>query len=568
MSDAGPAALLAMRAGELAALESAALVLSATLDDADLIATNDRLELLHDQVWRLSALLHTCSGEGAVERAAADFAKINNALSHLRRRARDQMRRADLAKLRPAIPQLARSHRPDVQSVLDLCLGDLERFDDLWPLMDLLIARLATDDSGPERKLGYEPSELTPLLSQLCDQASDLFAPAAPDAVAAFEAGAADVEAAADFGELEQVIHRIYDFKHELGMKVLLPEVLRSSVIYNMTVANRVDALRRHDGEVIASIDMDLDFLDEKKKPAAPAPAASTSPYEHAGMVAITASLRARLGQGEDPDPSGAAGVIAAGADFSKLTEADRAVLLGSCETAPPEALLPLIVVGLIVAQKERIESELAVLGIDRRALEEEWVPEVRKALRAELRYLIHSGRYGDTRGPSGTLSRLLPLWATSTASRKRAAAPVPIRTIAADAIYLRASIPERRRKRGRVARPWLIAPLLLLAALLVARVALGPLDMARPLEEAEIQAISTHIGSAERGRFGYGPHLAGVLEASWYWMTPRQQYRAALQVAYRLREAGVSSAILYGRERQPVILMRHGNLIAPVAPR
>ncbi len=567
MSDAGPAALLAMRAGELAALESAALVLSATLNDTDLIATNDRLELLHDQVWRLSALLHTCSGEGAVERAAADFAKINNALSHLRRRARDQMRLVDLAKLRPAIPQLARSHRTDVVSVLDLCLGDLERFDDLWPLIDLLIARLATDDVGPERKLGYEPSELTPLLSQLCDQASDLFAPAAQDAVAAFEAGAADVEAAGDFGELEQVIHRIYDFKHELGMKVLLPEVLRSSVIYNMTVANRVDALHRDDGEVIASLDMDLDFLDEKK-PAAPAPAASTSPYEHAGMVAITASLRARLGQGEDPDPGGAAGVIAAGADFSKLSEDDRAVLLGSCEAAPPEALLPLIVVGLIVAQKERIESELAVLGIDRRALEEEWVPEVRKALRAELRYLIHSGRYAETRGPSGTLSRLLPLWATSTASRKRAAAPVPIRTIAADAIDLRASITERRRKRRRVARPWLIAPLLLLAALLVGRVALGPLDMTRPLEEAEIQAISAHIGSAERGRFGYGPHLAGVLEASWYWMTPRQQYRAALQIAYRLREAGVSSAILYGRQRQPVILMQHGNLIAPVAPR
>ena len=110
--------------------------------------------------------------------------------------------------------------------------------------------------------------------------------------------------------------------------------------------------------------------------------------------------------------------------------------------------------------------------------------------------------------------------------------------------------------------------PLLLLAALLVGRVALGPLDMTRPLEEAEIQAISTHIGSAERGRFGYGPHLAGFLEASWYWMTPRQQYRAALQIAYRLREAGVSSAILYGKQRQPVILMRHGNLIAPVAPR
>ena len=568
MSDAGPAALLAMRAGELAALESAALVLAATLDDADLIATNDRLELLHDQVWRLSALLHTCSGEGAVERAAADFAKINNALSHLRRRARDQMRRADLARLRPAIPQLARSHRTDVVSVLDLCLGDLERFDDLWPLIDLLIARLATDDVGPERKLGYEPSELTPLLSQLCDQASDLFAPAAGDAVATFTTGAADVEAAGDFGELEQVIHRIYDFKHELGMKVLLPEVLRSSVIYNMTVANRVDALHRDDGVMIASLDMDPDFLNEKKKPAAPAPAASTSPYEHAGMVAITASLRARLGQGEDPDPGGAAGVIAAGADFSKLSDDDREVLLGSCEPAPPEALLPLIVVGLIVAQRERIESELAVLGIDRRALEEEWVPEVRKALRAELRYLIHSGRYGETRGPSGTLSRLLPLWATSTASRKRAAAPVPIRTIAADAIDLRASIPERRRKRRRVARPWVIAPLLLLATLLVARVALGPLDMVRPLEEAEIQAISAHIDSAERGRFGYGPHLAGFLEASWYWMTPRQQYRAALQIAYRLREAGVSSAILYGKERQPVILMRHGNLIAPVAPR
>jgi len=575
---ASPEAFLASRAQELAVLESAALVLSPALDDSDLLAYNEQFEALHEQIDGLSALLESEGVEAIAERAAAEFAEIGSALSSLLLRTRDQLLQTDLSKLRPAIPQLARSHRPDVESVLDLCLGDLESFDDLWPLTDLLIGRLATNDDGKVRKLRVEPSQITPRLTEVCDQAAKLFPAAATQAVATFEKAIADLKAAEALEDLEPIIERLFSFKQNLGMRVLLPEILRAAVLYNMAVANRIDAIHLgvvdEDGdEILESVELDLDFIDEEQKKQAQREETVRRPrasmYEHEGLVALTAAIRARLGEGQGPD--GPARVIAAGADLSKLEESDREILLGTFEGTPPESLLPLLVVGLVVGQVERIGSELALLGIDPEVLEDEWVPEVRNTLRAEVRDLIRRGHYEETRGPSQALTRLLPIWQASDAARRRAARPVAVHNVSTDGIDLRSLIDaaQNQHKVRRVwgAKTWLAVGLAVVALVMVGRVAIGPMTSIRLLDETELHQVSPHLDSGQRDQFGYGSAMVAKLDASWHGLDADQQYREASEIARKLRAEGVTEVVLIDAKQRLQVRISNGRVISPERP-
>lgn len=572
-SAASPEAFLATRASELGELEAAALILSPILSDDELRSYDAQFEALHERIDALSSLLSGSDDFLTIaERAAAEFADVGSALSELLQRTQALIPEADLAKLRPAVRQFCATNRSDVATVLDLCLRNLDAFDDFWPLIDLIVGRLSTADCDGKAGLSTEPHKLTARLEEACAATSRMLPGATGAAAGVFQLAIEEVEAADTLEDLEPIVERVFNHKQSLGRKVLLPGVLRSSVLYNVSVANRVDALHRKDGELIESVEMDLGYVeeaDEKHAAEEDARRLKTSVFEHAGVEKLEAALCARI-QGTD-GPKGPARMIAAGCDLSKLRAEDRTALLAPGTDDDLAALPRLLLIGLVVEQFPRIESELAGLGIDPDELADEWVPEVRGALRTQLRELIRAGRYAETRAPSGALSRLLPIWAISENARARGAKRVAVYYVATDGIDLRALLAASRDDR-RVKRLWgfrdvLAASLLMIAIVMVGRVVVGPETSLKLLDRNDLAAFSEHLETAQRTDYGYGDAMAGRFADSWHELDAREQYERAWQIANDLRADGVLNVLLLDSDRRLQLQLAGGRLIYPKRP-
>lgn len=573
-SAASPEAFLEARSQELAQLEASALVLSPILTDDELRAYNERLEALHERIDALSALLSSSSDDFLVvaERAAAEFADLGAALAELLQQTRALIPEADLSKLRPAVRQFCATNRADVESVLDLCLRDLDAFDDFWPLIDMIVGRLCAPRDDGEALLSAEPHHLTPRIAEVCGETCELFPGATGPAASVFRRAIEEVEAARELHDLEPIVERVFKHKQSLGRKVLLPAVLRGSVLYNLAVKRRVAELHPIDDELIASVEMGLGYMDEADAARAAEEAdrrPRTSVFEHEGLGEIEAALALRLRGAAAAH--GPARIIAAGCDLSKLEEADREALLASRLDNDLPALPRLLVVGLVLEQLERIGAELERLSIDPDELADEWVPEVRGALRTQTRELIRAGRYAATRPGCEALSRLLPIWATSDRARARGARRVAVYSVATDGIDLRALL-EACNDDRRIVRPWgfrhiLAASLLMIAIVSVGRVVIGPETNVKTLGPADLAAFSEYLESAQRTGNGYGDAMAGRMSASWETLDEREQWERAMRLALDLRKAGVQHVLLLDGSKRLRIKISGGRLSFPTKP-
>ncbi len=275
-----PHIALEKRARDLTTVEAAVLVISPALDDADLFSYYEQFETLHERIDALSSLLgQTEDLESVAERASADFAELGSGLGALLQKLRTQIREVDVSRLRPVVRKLCETNRSDVEALLDLCLDDPDEFEALWPLTDLLIGRLATGQEDGKGVMMHDPSRLTPRLWEVCQQVAERLPSAATSVSPVFFEALSEVDAADALEDLEITIERIYTFKATLGDKRLLPGVLRSSVLYNIAVANRIDFLHDdEEGELIACVDLDLDDLDAAEEPKSQRPLAAKAP--------------------------------------------------------------------------------------------------------------------------------------------------------------------------------------------------------------------------------------------------------------------------------------------------
>ncbi len=228
-----------------------------------------------------------------------------------------------------------------------------------------------------------------------------------------------------------------------------------------------------------------------------------------------------------------------------------------------------MLIVGLTLAQRPRIDAALTQLDIDLDILEDEWVPEVRSTLRAQIRELIRAGRYDDTRAPSESLTRLLPFWVTSDNARRKTARPVARYTVSADAIDLRGllSQPKPRRRLTWGGKGLFAAALAIVAIMMTASAVLGPGKTVHILKSAELAEISPHLSSAQRSQFGYGSAMAGKLGDDWHDLDEQQQYERALKIAAQLRTRGVREVVLSDAERRLQIQISGGKLRYPERP-
>jgi hypothetical protein len=568
-----PHVALEAHARELTMVEGAVLALSPSLEGEDLFRYNEELEQLHERIDGLSALLgHEHDLDAVAERAAAEFAELGSALDALRREIRAAIRGADISLLRLAADRLCESRRVDVEALLDMCLCDL---DELWPLIDLLICRLARGDEDGKCVMARDPSRLTRRVREVCQRTAEQLG---EDKQAAlhFSDAVSELDEAPDLDELKAVIDRHRRFKESLGRKRLLPGVLRSSVLYSLAVSSRIEALAEDDGELLASLDVDLDELDAPpmlrrlvvqplRQPAEP----QTPPIEdHAGFRAIREALRARLASSTgEPGP---AWTIATGADLAKLEETDCGAFSADEASLATPGLVAMIVVGLTAAQRPHIDAELAALEIEPELLEDHWVPEVRAKLRAQIRDLILAGRYKESRTPSEALSRLLPVWAISDGARRRAARPAVQPSISTDLLDLRGIIDETERSKSRrsLGGPALFATLLAITAtVMVGRVMVGPMTSAHVLESEELAEISSHLTRAQRDQFGFGRSLFAKVDADWNTLDERQQFKRALEMTRKLRAAGVYNAVISDERKRMRIHIQGGLLHYPEDP-
>lgn len=570
-----PQVALEARARELTTLEAAVLVLSPSLEDATLLSCNEELERLHERVDGISSLLGHPDPESVAERAAFEFVELAAALDDLLREIRNRILDADLGPLRLSADRLCETRRADVEALLEVCLYDLEELDEPWQLIDLLVGRLATGEENGQRVMIRDPSRLTPRISEACQQAAEQLGEDAKASLHFYNA-VSEVDAANDLDELELVIERHYSFKESLGRKRLLPGVLRSSVLYNISVANRVDALAELDEDLGTLFEIDLGELDapptQRRLVVQPQRALAQPDVpplaEHAGFQAIHLALRTRLvSSTAKPGP---AWTIAMGADLSKLEEADREALCADEQSLATPGLPAMLVVGLTVAQRPRIDAELAALEIEPDVLEDHWVLEVRGTLRAQVRDLIRAGRYEESRATSEALTRLLPVWATSDGARRNAARPVVQPSISTDALDLRSALiaPERRKTRRTLGlRPLLAAAVTCIAIVMVGRVLVGPARTVHLLDREELNAISSHLTAAQRDQLGYGSAMFGKIDADWDSLDEQEQYKRALEMASRLRANGVQNVVISDGQKRLRIQIQGGQLLFPDEP-
>lgn len=184
------------------------------------------------------------------------LADIDGDLDALDRALESLVAETPLPQFRANLPSIARSNRAETMALLDFCLATPERRNHHLSLIDYIITLLSSERVGNARCLRSDPAMASPGLSVL----SDLLAARYDDS----ESGKAFRQASyevLDANDVVSVVERMRAVKLQLGEAILVPEVLRCVVSYNLAVSNRLEVLLDADRALDRGIATTLESL-------------------------------------------------------------------------------------------------------------------------------------------------------------------------------------------------------------------------------------------------------------------------------------------------------------------
>jgi hypothetical protein len=500
---------------------------------------------------------------------------LDNAAGELRSLAQG----LNFSELRAALPGVRKSKPHEVEALLDLFLVDEEMAVGALSIVEYVATLLSTDHSGSERVLASDPVSATPRLRAVCE------AVAVPDPavirshVEAFEEALLEV---ARTDAMEPLILRMRQRKAEIGRLLLVPELFRKAVDYNLTVSNRLDDLLEAE-RTLAHLDLETATADESAVPAEETGASGkhSEERERSAIREIGATLADRV---QRRPVTGPAATLVETLDLSLLNGKERQVL-GSGELEPEgELQRSVILLGLLSRSDEEADARLSDLGLPRERITGHWVPAFDTAIQKAIADQLRDNAYAEAKALSQLRSK--HLYRVVEAERNAAGAKVPPVRHEAERLGRPAPVgspgsepapsPSRRRSRratlrapGR-GRQWVrrIAIGVGLGAAAVAAAlhfqAGNDVRSAHLLSPADLTTVSRYLDSAYRDGHGHGPTFFGTLSPQWNALSARAQREEAMRLGLDLARSGVDQVMLFDRKRALRVHYAGGDLLFP----
>ena len=277
----------------------------------------------------------------------------------------------------------------------------------------------AGSGSGPV--LASDPVSVTPRLREVCE------AVAVPDAAVirshleAFESAILEV---ARTDEMEPLILRMRQRKAEIGGLLLVPELFRKAVDYNLTVSRRLDDLLEAE-RTLAHLDLETATGDG----AVPGGEKATSrkPSEERQRAAVR-EIETTLAQRLQRRPViGPAAPVVEMLDLSPLNPRERQILASGELEPEDEIQRSVILLGLLARTSEETDGPLSHLGLPRECITEQWVPTLDEAIQKAIAERLKENAYTEAKALSQLRSKhLYRMIEAERSGRRPTGAPAP----------------------------------------------------------------------------------------------------------------------------------------------
>jgi hypothetical protein len=275
-----------------------------------------------------------------------------------------------IPQLRATLPEVRDESPDEIAALIDVCLDALEQRPDLWAVIEYLVTLLASTATGRRREVTTDPTTLTELLHKRCSLAG----PADGMGLEALRGDLLDaVDELDNAVELAPILDRLRARKDEHREALLVPDVLRALVAYNVAVGNRLATL--------LGAEKALDDADPVDGPLdAPTPAQVSTVLAHAGVRALQRGIAAQA-NGIPVEP-GAVFRIVGAIGMDRIDARESNLLLAEQRTASEEIVVAALVLGLLDERIERVaEEDIDELLLDRARLDRDWLPSVEREL-------------------------------------------------------------------------------------------------------------------------------------------------------------------------------------------
>ncbi len=514
--------------------------------------------------WLREATAAAGPGDSDSAALAAQVAKIDFALDAIGGEIIARLREVPLAQLRATLPDVCQRHPEEVSALLDLWLADQERAPEWLHFFDYVVTLLACDVVDGRRRLARDPVRVTARLEQQCEAAAAEAGESAHELAREFERAREELERGDD---VRAVVARMRARKKVAPAHVLVPDVLRAIVRYNLVVRSRFDELDEVDRTLG---DLELSNVRPAPEPLAPAaPAEAGSVFESAGLLAIVRALQDRLAG--KPQGTGSAARMASELELAKLAPFEAKALRDASEEPPDPALQLAAVLLLAGRRSQELAGGLAELGIDRERVRGCFLPELNHVLSARMRALVEGDRFAEARSLADLRTRLLGAWSEAPSAWQL---DPPLRSNVTPGFGATAADARRGDRSGRAAAPRSLRALAL-GTLVVAMLGAGLLRLGTRgnpnvlvYGPSELALVSPHLASGYRDGLGHGRLFIGTLQPEFERLPEPRRRQAAEQAARALEAVGVREVLLFDGARRMQAHWVGGHLEFPPPPR
>jgi hypothetical protein len=384
----------------------------------------------------------------SVEDRRAALSEVDEMLGDVSRELRSMAERIPFSEHRATLPQLYETRPDEVAALLDLCLEDPRWFASLRHLIDYLVTLLSTVSAEGNRRVWSDPVGATPRLREICESYTEYDLSEIAAHVEVFDDAILDLPR---HSSIEPVIHRVRDYKAQVGPLMLVPELLRKIIEYNVAVSNRL--------EEVLEAERTIHELEGHTPPTAEAPGRSDETpskqsiwhldgsdlevREGKALFEIADSISRTLSGGR-PE-KGPAGNIARALDLTSFSSWETEAFAEAAEGPEAEILRMMVVVGLLTRQMDEVQGHLAGTGLEPARLQSEWVERLERVAQEVIAVSLGSDRYESAKQLAQTKAKFLFPNRKHASRPERAAFPV------AGAETSRGRPPRARsRRRGR----------------------------------------------------------------------------------------------------------------------
>jgi hypothetical protein len=415
---------------------------------------------------------------------------------------------------------------------------------------------------------------VTPRLEELC-AASDLDKNSATDALAQiFRDASVAIEQGVPPGP---IIEKMRSAKHQAMRTLLIPDLLKAIIGYNIAVSNQraelIETQRALEDAELEAFENQLGTrvpVHEEEPAARPpvsVPVGGSALESRALRVIVEAIHRCLLRQEPGGGPEDE---IVAALDLAKLSAYEEAALRNPERDSVATLVSIAATVGLIGKSLGALGDRLARVGISAEHLQTEWAQELERRIRSETSRLVSEDAYEEARRVAEVRARLLHrpgedsnAWRLERAPEQRAqvsyGARKPSETSPAE------EAPRKRRVSvGMESWRSAAAAIALVGALAIAATMYfsgGEDSRVAFYSEQQLGKISPHIESGYRNGRGEGPAFVGTLRAQWESLSPADREASAHAIEDALLERGISEFMFFDKGRELKLRYANGRL-------